>query len=103
MRELILGGERLDTGSYQDIISPGSGEVIERVSIASDREVVRRAIDAAYEAFDRFSREPLITRIKILRKAADLMESSSEGLARILAMEAGKPIRDARVEVSRAI
>jgi len=103
MRELIIGGERLNTGSYHDVVSPGSGDVIERVSIATDREVVRKAIDIAHDAFNKFSREPLINRIKILRRAADLMESSSEELAKILAVEAGKPIRDARVEVSRAI
>ncbi|MDT7888365.1 MAG: aldehyde dehydrogenase family protein [Desulfurococcales archaeon] len=103
MRELIIGGERIDSGSYQDVISPGTGEAIDRVSIASDREMVRRAIDIAYETFEKFSREPLVNRIKILKRAADLIESSSEELARILSMEAGKPIRDARVEISRAV
>jgi len=103
MRRMIIGGELIDTGSYQEVISPATGEAIERVSIASDRDIVRRAIDIAYESFDRFSREPLINRIRILKKAADLMESSREELARTLSMEAGKPIRDARIEVSRAI
>ncbi|MEM0439756.1 MAG: aldehyde dehydrogenase family protein [Sulfolobales archaeon] len=103
MRALIIGGEYLDTGVYHNVISPGSGEVIDKVSIANERDIVRRTIDTAYEAFNSFSREPLINRMKILRKAADIMEESKEELARLLALEAGKPIRDARVEVLRAI
>lgn len=103
MRTLIVGGEYIDTGAYQDVIAPGSGEIIERVAVASDRDIVRRAIDAAYDAFNSFSREPLANRMKILRRAADIMEASREELARLLAQEAGKPIRDARVEISRAI
>jgi len=103
MKRLIIGGEYIDTGFYQDVISPGGGEAFEKVSIASDRDTVKRAIDIAYDAFQSFSREPLANRIKILRKAADLMEASSEELAKTLAMESGKPIKDARVEVMRAV
>lgn len=103
MRALIIGGEYIDTGVYQNVIAPGSGEIIDRVSIASERDIVRRAIDAAYEAFNSFSREPLINRMKILRRAADMMEASREELAKLLAQESGKPVRDARVEISRAI
>lgn len=103
MRTIILGGENLDTGLYHNVISPGSGDVIDRVSIANERDIVRRAIDTAYDAFNSFAREPLANRMKILRRAADIMESSREELARLLAQEAGKPVRDARVEILRAI
>ncbi len=103
MRALIIGGEYIDTGVYSNVVAPGSGEIIDRVSIASDRDTVRRAIDIAYDAFNSFSREPLANRTKILRKASDIMEASKEELARLLAQEAGKPVRDARVEISRAI
>lgn len=42
-------------------------------------------------------------RIDILNKLADLVESEHEDFARLIANEGGKPIRDARVEVTRAI
>lgn len=103
MRRLIIGGEETDTGSYHEVVSPGTGEVFERVSIASDRDLVRRAVDLADEAFRKFSHTPLIERMRILYRAADLLESGSEEIARLLALEAGKPVRDARVEVRRAV
>lgn len=102
-RRLIVGGEEIDTGTYHDVISPGTGEVFERVSIASDHDLVRRAVDTAEEAFEKSSRSPLIERTRILNRAADLLESSSEEMARLLALEAGKPVRDARIEVKRAV
>ncbi|WXT99787.1 MAG: Succinate semialdehyde dehydrogenase [Catillopecten margaritatus gill symbiont] len=42
-------------------------------------------------------------RIAILNKLADLIEAEHEDFARLIANEGGKPIRDARVEVTRAI
>ncbi|CAB5496277.1 aldehyde dehydrogenase family protein [Bathymodiolus thermophilus thioautotrophic gill symbiont] len=42
-------------------------------------------------------------RIEILQKLADLVESEHEDFSRLIANEGGKPIRDARVEVTRAI
>ena len=42
-------------------------------------------------------------RIAILQKLAKLVEAEHEDFARLIANEGGKPIRDARVEVTRAI
>ncbi|AYQ56432.1 NAD-dependent aldehyde dehydrogenase [Bathymodiolus thermophilus thioautotrophic gill symbiont] len=42
-------------------------------------------------------------RIEILQKLADLVESEHEDFSHLIANEGGKPIRDARVEVTRAI
>lgn len=42
-------------------------------------------------------------RIQILQKLADLVKNEQEDFARLIANEGGKPIRDARIEVTRAI
>jgi len=42
-------------------------------------------------------------RIQILQKLADLVKNEHEDFARLIANEGGKPIRDARIEVTRAI
>jgi acyl-CoA reductase-like NAD-dependent aldehyde dehydrogenase len=42
-------------------------------------------------------------RIAILRKLAGLVESEAGDFARLIALEGGKPLMDARVEVARAI
>ncbi|CAC9545494.1 Glyceraldehyde-3-phosphate dehydrogenase (NADP(+)) (EC 1.2.1.9) [uncultured Gammaproteobacteria bacterium] len=48
-------------------------------------------------------RLPEIQRIEILQKLADLVEAEHEDFSCLIANEGGKPIRDARVEVTRAI
>ena len=42
-------------------------------------------------------------RIEILRRLADLVNQEHEEFSRLIANEGGKPIRDARVEVTRAV
>ncbi|MBT3195267.1 MAG: aldehyde dehydrogenase family protein [Candidatus Ruthia sp.] len=42
-------------------------------------------------------------RIRILQKLADLVDAEHEEFSRLIANEGGKPIRDARVEVTRAV
>ena len=46
---------------------------------------------------------PAYQRIIILQKLAELVAAEDEQFARLIANEGGKPIRDARVEVTRAI
>ncbi|MEM4438096.1 MAG: aldehyde dehydrogenase family protein [Pyrobaculum sp.] len=84
------------------VYNPASGGVL-AVLPSATREDVRRAVDEAYEAFEKWSTTPLRTRAKLLLKAAELAEISSEELVKTLVAESGKPIRDARAELNRAI
>jgi NAD-dependent aldehyde dehydrogenases len=42
-------------------------------------------------------------RVRVLQKLADLVDAEHEDFSRLIANEGGKPIRDARVEVTRAV
>ena len=42
-------------------------------------------------------------RVDVLKKLADLVDAEHEDFSRLIANEGGKPIRDARVEVTRAV
>ncbi|MCY0859284.1 MAG: aldehyde dehydrogenase family protein [Sulfolobaceae archaeon] len=99
---MVIGGEEVEGKKKINVINPATGEVIDTVEAAS-KEDVRRAIDLAEDAFKEFSNLPLRERTKVLLKVAEIMENSRERLARTLSLESGKPIRDARVEVQRAI
>ena len=46
---------------------------------------------------------PAYRRSDILRKTADLLKEKTDDFARIQVLEAGKPIRDTRGEVGRAV
>lgn len=100
---MLIGGEWVESESGGTIVvdNPATGEVVDEVPKGT-RGDARRAIDAAAEARERMARLPAWDRYKILLKTAQLIEARLEELARILSMEAGKPIRDARIEVQRA-
>jgi acyl-CoA reductase-like NAD-dependent aldehyde dehydrogenase len=99
-RKLLIGGEWIDTGDWIEVPSPYSGETVGRVAKAGADEA-RRAIDAAEEAM----REPLPAhrRAEILVKVAGYLGRRHEEVARTISDEAGKPIKTARVEASRAM
>jgi acyl-CoA reductase-like NAD-dependent aldehyde dehydrogenase len=99
-RKLLIGGEWVETGDWLDVRSPYSRDVVGRVARGGAEET-RRAIDAAERALA----EPLPAhkRAEILVKVAGLIGRRHEEVARTISDEAGKPIKTARVEASRAM
>jgi len=99
-RKLLVGGEWVETGDWIDVRSPYSGEVVGRVAKGGTDET-RRAIDAAERAL----REPLPVhkRAEILVKVVAGIARRHDEIARQISDEAGKPLKAARVEASRAM
>jgi acyl-CoA reductase-like NAD-dependent aldehyde dehydrogenase len=99
-RKLLLDGEWIETGEWQDVRSPHSGEVVARVARGGADEA-RKALDAA----ERAMREPLPAhrRAEILEAVARLLVERHDELARTISAEAGKPMKAARVEAERAV
>ena len=64
---------------------------------------LEQAIQAAERGYQVTRKLPGHKRASILRKIAESMTAASEELARTIALEAGKPIKQARGEVGRAI
>ena len=78
----------------------GGGDPVGTTFRASG-EQYHRAVDAAVEVFRRTRRMASFERGDILRNIATGLSDAREELARSLALEAGKPIGDARIEVDR--
>jgi acyl-CoA reductase-like NAD-dependent aldehyde dehydrogenase len=99
-RKLLVAGEWIETGEWQEVRSPYSGEVVARVAKAGAEET-RRAIDAAEAAM----REPLPAhkRAEILVRVAAALGRRHEEVARGISDEAGKPMKSAKIEASRAM
>lgn len=97
-----IGGQWVETGEYAPLYAPYSGEVITEIAQA-DRDTVERAIGAAQEAAAVMRRMPAYQRAAILEKISGLMNERLEEAAKIIALEAGKPIKTARGEVIRTI
>jgi acyl-CoA reductase-like NAD-dependent aldehyde dehydrogenase len=99
-KRLLVGGEWVETGDWIDVRSPYSGDVVGRVPKGGADET-RKAIDAATEAM----RDPLPAhkRAEILVKVAGYLGRRHEEAAETICAEAGKPLKTARVEASRAM
>ena len=100
VQRLYLAGQWIQTGDCIDVHSPYSGELVARVARASADDA-RRAVDAAEQAM----RNPLPAwqRADILERISVLIRERSEELAQAICAEAGKPLKAARVEASRAV
>ena len=79
-----------------------TGEPVSRVAKA-DAQALDRAIAAAAEAFEQTRKMPSYQRQQILNHVVQRVQERHEEMSRALAIEAGKPIRDARGEVTRLI
>lgn len=99
-KQLLVGGEWIETGNWLEVRSPYSGDVVGRVAKAGADET-RRAIDAAERAME----EPLPAhkRAEILVRVAGALGRRHEEAARLISDEAGKPLKAARVEAARAM
>src|SRR5512133_4288088 len=87
------------TEEWVEVHSPYNGEVVGRAP-KSGADAARRAVDAAARALE--SPLPAHERAAILDRVAGLLRERHEDLARTICAEAGKPIKTARVEASRA-
>jgi acyl-CoA reductase-like NAD-dependent aldehyde dehydrogenase len=97
-----LAGQPEAPNSELAVINKYTNEIATRVPLAT-AEAIERAIAAAHEALPACRALPAWRRAAALQHVAARLAQRQEELARILTIEAGKPIRDARGEISRAI
>jgi aldehyde dehydrogenase len=96
---MLIAGEWIDTPQVVPVISPADTRVrIGSVPIASEAHV-RAAVRSAADAFPVWSATPLPERAERLRAAASALRAGEEPRARLLAMENGQTIAEARAGV----
>lgn len=86
-------------GKSQPLLNPATGAQLATVPHASTADL-DEALGAAERAFRSWKTETAITRYKIMMKAADLIDQRLETISRVLTMENGKPLAEARGEVA---
>jgi acyl-CoA reductase-like NAD-dependent aldehyde dehydrogenase len=101
-RDFFLNGKWHTQGKCVDIHSPYDQSVVGSVTLAGQREL-EHAIEAAVDAFETTRKMPSYQRQAILHKISTGIQNRKEEFARMMALEAGKPIRTARAECDRAI
>lgn len=79
-------------------INPYTGETVATFPEATDTDV-RSALDKADAAFLAWRKRPFAQRAHILQNAANLLRRNSDAYAKLLTLEMGKLISEARAEV----
>ncbi len=97
-----LAGQWERSDESLPVTNPYDGSVV-GTTYRAPPEQLERAIVAAEKAFPITRNLASYQREEILLAAARGIEERSEELARLLAQEAGKPIRDATAEVNRSV
>jgi succinate-semialdehyde dehydrogenase/glutarate-semialdehyde dehydrogenase len=90
-----------DSGKTLEVTNPATGEVIGTAPLMGADET-RRAIEAAKAAMPAWAAKTAKERATILRKWHDLMLEATDDLAKIMTVEMGKPLAEAKGEVAYA-
>src|SRR3990172_10387107 len=100
-QQAYINGQWLgsDSGKTIDVNNPASGEIIGTVPHMGGVET-KRVIAAAQAAWAGWRSMPASGRSRILRQWADLQIEHLDDLARILTTEQGKPLAQARAEIT---
>lgn len=93
--ENFIGGKWVAPvkGKYFENVSPIDGKVF-TYAARSTQEDIELALDAAWDAFPKWSKTSVTERSNILLKIADIVEKNLSYLATVETIDNGKPIRE---------
>jgi glyceraldehyde-3-phosphate dehydrogenase (NADP+) len=98
----FLAGRWERSASPLDVLNPFDGTLAGQTWLAGDAEF-ERAVEAGIEAAHVMRRMPAFERAAILVEASRRLAARRDDIARQIAAEAGKPLRDATTEADRAV
>jgi len=101
-KAFILAGEHRCSGAFAEVRNPFDQTLVAQVCQAQSEDA-SSAVAAAAGAFAHTRRLAAYERERILRRVSGEIAARRDEFARLIAREAGKPIRDARVEADRAV
>ena len=101
--ELFIGGKWVpaSSGNRFDVLDPATGGVLASVADGGVEDAMA-AVDAASAAFASWASTPPRERSEVLRRAFELMSSRADDLAKMISLENGKALTDAKGEVTYA-
>ena len=89
-------------GPFQKILSPNDGKSLLEVQFATNDDI-KLILDSALEAQAQMAKLHPYERAEILKKVAADLKEKIDFMAWVIASEGGKPLKDAKVEASRAV
>ncbi|HMJ80629.1 MAG TPA: aldehyde dehydrogenase family protein [Candidatus Dormibacteraeota bacterium] len=100
---IFLAGRWVDSPDLLEVSNPAHPDEPAGHTYQATAAQYEEAVEAAVAAFEVTRRLPAYERGAILRNVSAGIRARREELGRLIALEAGKPIRDALVEVDRAV
>jgi acyl-CoA reductase-like NAD-dependent aldehyde dehydrogenase len=100
--KLFIGGRWIGGPAVQEVKNPFNQEAVGRVHQAGEAEI-EAAVESAAAAFAETRRMAAHQRAAALAKITEGIAARKEDLARMISLEAGKPIREARTEAGRSV
>jgi succinate-semialdehyde dehydrogenase / glutarate-semialdehyde dehydrogenase len=99
--QLFIGGHWVDStsGRVIDVLDPATGLVLKTIADASVEDA-KRAMDVAAATQESWAATAPRVRGEILRGAFDLLQERAEEFALLMTLEMGKPLAEARGEVT---
>jgi acyl-CoA reductase-like NAD-dependent aldehyde dehydrogenase len=99
---IFLAGRWVTSPDVLEVANPANADAPAGATYTATPEQYEEAVEAAVKAFEVTRHLPAYERGRILREISAGIKARREELGRLIALEAGKPIRDALVEVDRA-
>ena len=101
LRQLYIGGEwrAASGGGRFDVIDPADGSVLADVADGTVEDATA-ALDAAVAAQPEWAATPPRDRGEILRRAFGLVNDRADEIARVMSLEMGKTVKEAKGEVA---
>ena len=98
----INGEWRTSNEIGQDVLNPANESVLAFLPHATEKDL-EDALVSAQKGFKIWRDTPVQKRASILNKTADLIEERTNQISRIITLEQGKPLREAKGEILRTI
>ena len=100
---IFLAGRWVDSPDPLEVTNPADPNTPAGSTFHATEAQYEEAVEAAVAAFEETRKLPAYERGRILREVSGGIKARREELGRLIALEAGKPIRDALTEVDRAV
>lgn len=100
-RPIFVGGRWVESSEPLIVTNPADDGTPAGITYLASAEQYDEAVEAAVSAFATTRTQPAYERSRVLRATSEGITRRREELARLIALEAAKPIKDSIIEVDR--
>ncbi|MGH8222782.1 MAG: aldehyde dehydrogenase family protein, partial [Woeseiaceae bacterium] len=99
-----IGGKVRDTtsGRWGEVHDSATGKLCARVGMSAEADAAA-AVRAAHEAFESWSRTPVMRRARVMFRLKELIERDRADIAALITREHGKVLHDADGSIQRGL